>query len=332
MHVISFPGLGIGEFEIDQVAFSPFGVDVAWYGIIIVLGMMVAVAICFLRAKESRLLFDDMIDITFATVFPGVIGARAYYVFFDALKNPGKYKDFFSVINIRGGGLAIYGGILFGALGCFIAMKVKKVNILKFFDYVAPAVMIAQAIGRWGNFFNAEAYGAETSLPWRMRLGTGAGAVEVHPTFFYESLWNLIGFSLILALLGGKKKKYDGQVTLAYFAWYGLGRMFIEGLRQDSLYIGPLRVSQWLAGFFLVSAVTLLIYFAVSKKRPPLAECVYKTGSKKYNKVMGIEEHTEEAENVNEENAENTADSGGPENDTDTDTDTENEKEEDTEK
>lgn len=302
MHTISFPGLGIGEFKINEVAFSPFGLDVAWYGIIITLGIIVAVTLCYLRAKEYGLVFDDMIDITFATVFPGVIGARLYYVFFDWLKNPGNYNSFFDVINIRGGGLAIYGGIICGAAGCFIIMKVKKINILKFFDFLAPGVMIAQAIGRWGNFFNAEAYGAETSLPWRMRIGTGISAIEVHPTFFYESLWNLIGFAVINAVLF-RKKKFDGQILLFYFAWYGFGRMFIEGLRQDSLYLGSIRVSQLLAFLFFISAIGITLFVLINKKYKPAADCIYDPGAKRLALLNKAKEEKEQAAEAGEERA-----------------------------
>ena len=293
MNTIGFPGFGIKDFKLDPIAFSVFGVDIAWYGIIITMGIIVAVAYAYWRSKQCKMIFDDLLDIAFATVIPGIIGARAYYVFFDWLKNPDNYKTFFDIINIRGGGLAIYGGLIFGAAGCLAMMKIKKVSILKFFDCVAPGVMIAQAMGRWGNFFNAEAYGGETTLPWRMKLTFNTYSIEVHPTFLYESLWNITGFILINLFF--KKKKFDGQILLLYVTWYGLGRMMIEGLRTDSLYIGNtgIRVSQLVALACFVIGLAFLIYFTIVPKKTAIAPCIYLTGSDKYNKVTSTDEEPE---------------------------------------
>ena len=308
MHTIGFPGLGIDDFAINDVAFTVFGIDVAWYGVIIVCAMILAVTYIYLRSKRSGLIIDDLIDIAFAGIIPGIIGARIYYVFFDKLKNPSHYTTFKEVINIRGGGLAIYGGIIFGAIGVLVMMKVKKIHALKFFDVLAPGVMIAQALGRWGNFFNAEAYGAETTLPWRMRIVFSPNnMIEVHPTFFYESLWNVIGF-IFINLVVLKHKKYDGQSLLAYLAWYGFGRMFIEGLRQDSLYIGNtgIRVSQALSFLLFVASFALMIYFAAAKNKLPKYECIYAEGSKGYEKfVKSLENNTADSDTETETASEN---------------------------
>lgn len=291
IHKISFPGLGIGEFEIDSLALEFMGLSVAWYGIIIVTGILLAVLYIYRRGKRLKLLMDDLIDVAFCTVLPGIVGARLYYVFFDWLKHPNEYKSLLDVVAVWNGGLAIYGGIIFGALGCMLALRWKKIRIPAFFDILAPAVQMAQAIGRWGNFTNAEAFGSETNLPWRMKLecvghncSLITNGMEVHPTFLYESLWNLIGFVFLTSY--SKKKKFDGEILLLYLGWYGLGRMFIEGLRTDSLYIGGLKVSQWLAGACLVTAIVLLVIFYFVKKVRTVADCIYLPGSKRYNEVM----------------------------------------------
>ncbi len=291
IHKISFPGLGIGEFEIGSLAFSWGSLSVAWYGLIIVTGIMLAVLYIQQRGKRIKLLTDDLIDIAFFTVVPGIVGARLYYVFFDWLKHPYAYDSLEDVVAIWNGGLAIYGGIIFGALGCVLALRWKKMRIPAFFDLLAPAVQMAQAIGRWGNFTNAEAFGGETTLPWRMKLecvGHNCSliypGIEVHPTFFYESMWNLIGF--VFLAFYTKKKKFDGEIFLLYTAWYGLGRMFIEGLRSDSLYLGPLKVSQWLAAALLAgSAVCLILCYFIKKVRT-VAACIYLPESKHYAESM----------------------------------------------
>ncbi len=282
MHKISFPGLGIGEFEIDSIALRLGSLEVAWYGVIITTGIFLAFLYIYLRGKKIKLIADDLVDLAFFAVIPGIIGARLYYVFFDWLERPQNYTSFKDIIAIWEGGLAIYGGIIFGALGCIIGLKIKKMRIPAFFDLLAPAVQIAQTLGRWGNFMNAEAYGAETKLPWRMRIVDAYNPVgiEVHPTFLYESLWNLIGF--ILINLYAKKKKFDGELLLMYLGWYGLGRAIIEGLRQDSLYLGSLRVSQWLALLCTIVSIALLCYFYFIKKLRYVADCIYLPGAKSY--------------------------------------------------
>ncbi|MBO5778186.1 MAG: prolipoprotein diacylglyceryl transferase [Clostridia bacterium] len=289
MNKISFPGLGIGEMEIDPVALRFGEVSIAWYGLIITCGILLSALYISLRGKRLKLVTDDLIDVAFCTVIPGIIGARLYYVFFDFLDRPNNYTSFYDVIAVWEGGLAIYGGIIGGALGALIGLRWKKIRIPAFFDLLAPAVQIAQSLGRWGNFCNAEAYGSETTLPWRMRIVNDyhPTGIEVHPTFLYESLWNLIGF--ILLNLYSKKKKFDGEIFFLYLGWYGLGRMFIEGLRTDSLYLGGLRVSQWLAGACLVVAVGMLIYLHLIKKLRTVADCIYLPESKRYNEVMQVE-------------------------------------------
>ena len=281
-HKISFPGLGIDEFTINSTALELFGRPIAWYGIIITSAIIFTVFYIYYRGKRKHLLLDDLIDIAFFTVIPGIIGARLYYVTFAWLKNPSSYSSFAEVIAIWEGGLAIYGGIIGGALGCMLALRWKKIRIPTFFDILAPAVQFAQAVGRWGNFCNAEAFGGETTLPWRMRLecahgyfcrDIGVSGIEVHPTFLYESLWNLLGFTLLS--LYSKKKKFDGEIFFLYIGWYGAGRAFIEGMRTDSLYIGSFRVSQLLALVCVAISVAALIYFYFIKRLSTVADCMY---------------------------------------------------------
>ena len=259
MHEISFPGLGIGEFTVKSEAFSLFGRSVAWYGIIITVGIICAYLYACRRGKRSEGIDPDvMTDLTFFTVIFGIIGARLYYVLFKL----DEYKTFYDVIAIWNGGLAIYGGIIAGALTILIFCKIRRQNVLKFTDAVAPGVMIAQAIGRWGNFMNAEAHGGETEIFCRMGIRDALGEVRYyHPTFFYESLWNVIGFVLINLFY--QKKKFNGEICLAYFAWYGFGRMFIEGLRTDSLYLGGtgIRISQLVGAVCFVAGTVLILVF-----------------------------------------------------------------------
>ena len=257
----SFPGLGIGEFEMNTVAFEVFGIPIAWYALFITLGMIVAVLYVMYRAKQINISVDDIIDFALFVIPIGVIGARAYYVIMEWER----YDTFAEMLDIRSGGLAIYGGIIAGAITVFVVCYVKKINFLAFADCVVPGLIMAQAIGRWGNFVNGEAYGYETESFLRMGLTEGGITRYYHPTFLYESLWNIVGFIAINFFY--KHKKYDGQIFLIIFGWYGLGRLWIEGLRTDSLYLfgTGIRTSQLLAGLILAACLTALIYFAIKK-------------------------------------------------------------------
>ena len=265
---LSFPGLGIGEFTINSVAFTVFGHEIAWYGVIITFGIILSAIYGLSRAKLEGISSDDMLDVILAAVIFSVIGARIYYVLFY-----GNYKTFYDVIAIWNGGLAIYGAGIAGAITLCVMAKIKKKSPLVLLDIGAASIPLGQAIGRWGNFMNAEAYGYETTLPWRMGIAEAGGTIYVHPTFFYESLWNFIGFFLIWYLY--KKKKFNGQIFLTYIAWYGFGRMFVEGLRTDSLWLipGVIRVSQLLGAVSFAIAAALLIFFCIKfRKRTPILE------------------------------------------------------------
>ena len=256
---ISFPGLGIGEFSIDSVAFSIGGTEIAWYALIITLGMILASIHIVFRAKQVGISADTMIDYIIITIPCGVIGARIYYVAF----SDHEFSSFLDVINIRNGGIAIYGALIAGAITVYIITRVKKIPFLTIADTVTPGILLAQGIGRWGNFANGEAFGGVTDIFCRMSLNnslTGYATTAVHPTFLYESLWNVLGF--VIANLFHKKRQFDGQVFLFIFGWYGFGRMFIEGLRTDSLYASifglEFRVSQILAGIIFVTCAVLM--------------------------------------------------------------------------
>ena len=279
---ISFPGIGIGEFEVNS---SFFGTTVQWYAVIIVLGMIAAVAYTVIQAKKIGITFEDVIDFALFTIPFGIIGARLYYV----LTSLDEFDSFGEAIAIWNGGLAIYGGIIAGGITVLCVCYFKKINFFAFADCVSPGVLLAQGIGRWGNFMNGEAYGVQTDSFIRMGLQNGnvnsdiadgiitgvnyGEMAYVHPTFLYESLWNLLGVLLVYLYARFIHKKYDGQLFLMIFGWYGFGRMFIEGLRTDSLYIGPaewgIRVSQVLGGAIFVVAATLLVYFIFKKPTKP---------------------------------------------------------------
>jgi len=266
-NIISFPGLGIGEMKLKEVAFNILGKDVAWYGIIITIGIILSFWYVHWRAtKFEGVKSDDVFDYAIFAVVMAIIGARAYYVL--TTLDVYEYKTFYDVIAIWNGGLAIYGGLIAGCVTVIIVSVVKKINPLKILDPLGPGVMIGQAIGRWGNFVNAEAFGRETTLPWRMGIQNiyHLDTIYVHPTFLYESLWNIIGFLIINATY--KHKRFNGQPLFMYVSWYGFGRMLIESLRTDSLYVGPFRISQ-LIGFvtFIAGIICLIVLSFISDKK-----------------------------------------------------------------
>lgn len=252
---ISFPLLGI---EIDPIRYFNIGpLTIHLYGVVIAFGLLLAGVYCSRRSKRAGLTEDDILDgILWITPF-AVICARIYYCVFswaDYADNP------ISVLYIWNGGLAIYGAVIGAFVGVAIYCRIKKCALPALLDLVVMGFLIGQFVGRWGNFFNREAFGAATDSFFRMGLfNTVTNQWEYyHPTFLYESVWNLVGFVLLHFL--SKHRKYDGQIALGYGAWYGLGRCFIEGLRVDSLYWGPFRVSQVLAGLTCAIAVGALLW------------------------------------------------------------------------
>ena len=266
MGTVTFPGLGL-EFHLNPIAFSVFGWPIHWYGVIIAVGFLLAVAYCTRVSKCFGIREDDVLDLLYFAVPLSILGARLYYVIFylDLYRREDGSLDFGAMVRIWDGGLAIYGGVIAAALTLLVFCKVKKLPFLAFADVGVYGLLIGQAVGRWGNFVNVEAYGGETTLPWRMGITEVVNGVsvykEVHPTFLYESLWNVVGL-ILLIWIARRGRKFDGQIFLGYVLWYGFGRGLIEGLRTDSLYFfsTPIRVSQML-GFAsaLVAAVALAL-------------------------------------------------------------------------
>lgn len=250
---VAFPGLGL-EFELNRVAFELFGRPIYWYAVIIATGFFLAVLYGMRRSREFGLDDDKISGMLMIATPLAIVCARLYYVLFELDRY---LDDPISMLYIWEGGIAIYGGIIGAIIGVYVYCKFKKIKVRKFVDVGALGLMIGQAIGRWGNFMNVEAYGGETTLPWRMEIPNGT---YVHPTFLYESLWNAAGFAILHFY--SKKRKFDGEIFLLYVAWYGLGRAIIEGFRTDSLYIPgtPIRVSQLLAGVSAVAAIAALCY------------------------------------------------------------------------
>ena len=267
MTKVSFPGLGIGEIEIDPVAISIGDIEIRWYGLIICLGMLLAVAYVIFRGRQKSITMDDVIDIALVIIPCGIVGARLYYVIMEfdryLYTDGGFWKNLgqtlLNIVSVWEGGLAIYGGIIAGGIALVCVAKKKKLNVCQILDMVAPAVMIGQILGRWGNFFNGEAHGGETEIFCRMGLWENGEQIFVHPTFLYESLWNLVGF--VIANLLYRKKKFEGEIFFFYIAWYGFGRMIIEQLRTDSLMVGVFRISQ-VVGFvcFIVGTVCIIVF------------------------------------------------------------------------
>ena len=286
---IEFPGLfgGIGPFEVCNIAFYiPIGqyrIPIAWYALIITFGIVCCLTYLIVQARKIGVTMDDIIDGALFVIPIGILGARLYYVAFD-YEHYYLYKNPLDILNMTGGGLAIYGGIIFGTLTVIGYAMFKRINFLALGDCVAPGVLLAQGIGRWGNFMNGEAYGWSEnvdSLLFRMKL-EGAHRTEfingvkteipidyVHPTFLYESLWNLLGVLLVYLFQKFIGKKYDGQLIMLTFGWYGLGRMFIESLRTDSLgdKENNIRVSLILAAVIFAVCLGLLIFFAIKKPK-----------------------------------------------------------------
>lgn len=234
------------------VAFSIFGLEIRWYGLLIASAVLIGTVLALKEAKRKGVKEETLIDMLLFAVPAAIIGARAYYVIFMwdyYSKNPSQ------ILNIRGGGLAIHGVIIAGALVAIIFAKVRKENFWTLADIVAPSLILGQAIGRWGNFANQEAHGGPTDLPWGIMID----GVKVHPTFLYESIWNLLVFGFLL-WYRRKKATVEGEIFVLYLMLYSVGRFFIEGLRTDSLMLGPFRVAQLISLAIIMSGGAYLIW------------------------------------------------------------------------
>ena len=280
---IRFPGLfGDWEFTLSSTAFHIGGKAIYWYGILIALGVVLALWFCMTQKEKYGISEDDLLDAVLWGVPLSVVGARVYYVIFylDIFKKADGSFDWGSAIAIWDGGLAIYGAVIAAFLVGLVLSRRKGFKLGAMTDLIVMGFLIGQAVGRWGNFMNREAFGAETTLPWRMELVTKTGElVDVHPTFLYESLWNVAGL-LLIALVVSRVRRFDGQNTWCYFLWYGLGRFWIEGLRTDSLYLfdwtiggAPIRVSQALSLVMVLVSAFMLVYHL--KLRPHKPEELY---------------------------------------------------------
>ncbi len=248
--------------------FTIFGFPIKFYGIIIAMAMLIGVFLVQHLAKKRGINPDDVIILAILIIPLAILGARAYYCIFSDT-----HYTFATFWNIRKGGLAIYGGIIGGivAIVLFCLYKKDLKLIIKLFDIIVPALILGQAIGRWGNFFNQEAYGYLVSnpkwqwFPFAVKIETFSGFEWHLATFFYESLWNFIGFIVLLIVF--KKSQKIGTTTGVYLTYYGLGRLWIEGLRTDSLYWGVLRVSQWLSALLIVIGLAILVYNYINKRK-----------------------------------------------------------------
>lgn len=262
MSVVEFPKLGL-SFDLDKVAFTIGGLDIAWYAVLISSGFLLAVIYALFNLKRFGLEENRVIDVIIGGMIGGIIGARLYYVVFSW----DLYKDnIMEIFNTRNGGLAIYGGIIGAVLVGSIVCKFRKVKLLPMFDVAVLGFLIGQGIGRWGNFVNVEAYGAETNSIFGM-ISSGEVTISspVHPCFLYESVWCILGF--IVLHLYSKHRKFDGELSLFYLMWYGFERAIVEGLRQDSLYWGPFRVSQILSVILVITAFIVWITIKSKIKR-----------------------------------------------------------------
>ena len=264
--IVTFPGLGL-SFDLNPIPFSIFGWPIHWYGISIAAGFLLAVADCTRASKRFGIQEDDLLDMLFFAVPLGILGARLYYIIFylDLFRTADGSLDFAKMVRIWDGGLAIYGGVIASVLTLLVFCKKRHIPFLAFADLGVFGLLIGQAVGRWGNFVNVKAYGGENTLPWRMGITEVVNGVEVykevHPTFLYESLWNLVGLVLLI-LIARNWRKFDGQMFYSYLAWYGVGRGMIEGLRTDSLYFfgTGIRVSQMLGFASALVGIALLVW------------------------------------------------------------------------
>ena len=263
--MIGFPGIGL-EFQRNPAIFRfTDSFALTWYALIIMVGLLLAVAYCSRQSKHFGIQTDEILDMLFFAVPAGIIGARLYYVAF----NWAEFRDEpLRILYTWQGGMAIYGAVIGAVIAASLFCWVRHIGIGAMLDLGAMGLLIGQAVGRWGNFVNGEVYGLPTTLPWRMRVYSQ----EVHPLFLYESLWNLLGLALLRLMM--KKRAYNGQMFTVYIAWYGLGRAMMEGMRsaEFNLMLGRWMVSQMLAVLSCIGALILLFYMTLMRKRKPLLE------------------------------------------------------------
>lgn len=251
----------------NRVAFEIFGIEIMWYGIIISIGVVAALILANILAKKKGLNFENIVD-AFLVVFPvSIITARLYYVIFE-IEN---YHSFIDVINIRNGGMAIHGGVIGALISGYLFARYRKINFLEYVDVIMPGVILAQAIGRWGNFMNQEAHGGEVTkefisrFPEFIQRGMYINGAYYHPTFLYESIWNLLVCIVLVLLVLKKKEKDNGIVLAGYGILYSIGRFFIEGLRTDSLMVFGLRTAQIVSLISIILGIILILWIKRKK-------------------------------------------------------------------
>lgn len=330
---VSFPKLGI-HFNVDSVAFKIFGIEVYWYGVIIALGILLCVTLAMKHCKDNRFSTDLVADTILVALPAAIVGARLYYVIceWDSYKN-----DLKSIFDTRSGGLAVYGGIIAALIAIFVMCKIRKIPFSAILDYGIPYLPLGQAIGRWGNFFNQEAFGTTTTLPWgmtsekvqaylRVYCKDLDSSMPVHPTFLYESLVNLALFFILLFVR--KRSKHNYEATCVYLVVYGFARFFIEGLRTDSLFIGntAIRTSQLLSFILMVVGLVYIFYANVKNvERTYIPEKFLVPKEDDKNKTVKIIKPTGEVEVIKEEGKEETEE--GSSDDTSGDSEPEDEEE-----
>ena len=254
MNIVSFPGFDL-EFNINPIAFTIGNLDIYYYSICIVLGIILAIFLCYKSKEKFNINFSFIFDTIIYCLIFGIIGARIFYILFNLKKyllNP------IRIFQIRNGGLAIYGGLIAGFLVILYRCKKSKINVYDFLDLLVPYLALAQSIGRWGNFFNIEAYGVQTKNIFRMGIYKQNALIYVHPVFLYESIFNLILFFILKKLQ--KKRKFEGQIVLIYIIMYSFVRYFLEKLRTDSLMFFSVRISGLISIILFVSSFSILIF------------------------------------------------------------------------
>ena len=242
----------------DRIAFSIFGIDVMWYGTLIGIGFILAIMISYYRASKFNIDPDFILTLTIWIIPCALIGARAYYVLFNWERYAG---DFSAIINVRAGGLAVHGGLILCFIVGYMLCKYYKEKFLDVADLVAPVIALAQSIGRWGNFFNEEAHGYATDLPWAQIIN----GVGYHPTFLYESIWCFLLF-IFLMWFSNNKRAFSGQIICLYAILYSVERFFVESFRTDSLMVGPLRQAQVISIVIIIVCVALYIFLKKKQK------------------------------------------------------------------
>lgn len=258
---IGFPNLNI-YFNIDNIAFDIFGVSVYWYGLLFVFAYIISLIFFKSNSGLYSIKWEDAFLTSAVSIFVGIVGARLYYVLFNLEYYLNNATEIF---NVRSGGLAIYGGLIFGVLGIFLMSKILKYNFIDMLDFVVPYVALSQCIGRLGNFLNVEAYGYTTDIFWKMRIFMQEGFIDVHPTFLYEMIITLTIFLIIYLLR--KKRMFKGQQVLTYLIIYGLGRFIVEDFRADSLMLGTFKISQVLSLCIFLIAISIYVYKVIKLEK-----------------------------------------------------------------